>query len=285
MRWQYTTVVVGVAGLHYVATAIAAHAAVPVYLPFRETVIVQLAAAAANRITPAGLGASGVNARYFSRRGLRASAAIGAVTVLSILGAVADLLVLVVVIVAGRWIGLQGASGELGVLMSHLAQLGSVLASPWLWVVMAILSLAVLWCLTRRRERRTRRWADFWIAIGQLLREPKRLTTLLMASGCTALVLAVAFAASAAMVPGPQPRVALGALIVAFMVGAAAGSSVPVPAGLGSTEVALIGVLIALQVPASHAVEQVLVFRLITFWAPAVVGVLATRYLHKRRAI
>jgi uncharacterized protein (TIRG00374 family) len=69
------------------------------------------------------------------------------------------------------------------------------------------------------------------------------------------------------------------------MIGAAAGSSVPVPAGLGSTEAALIGVLMAAHVPAGHAMQQVLIFRLITFWAPAIVGVFTTRYLYRRRAI
>ena len=69
------------------------------------------------------------------------------------------------------------------------------------------------------------------------------------------------------------------------MIGAAAGTAVPVPAGLGSTEAALIGVLMTAHVPAANAVRQVLIFRLITFWAPAIVGVLASRYLYRRRAI
>ena len=34
-----------------------------------------------------------------------------------------------------------------------------------------------------------------------------------------------------------------------------------------------------------HAIEVVLLFRLITFWAPAAFGVLATRRLYKRKAI
>jgi uncharacterized membrane protein YbhN (UPF0104 family) len=69
------------------------------------------------------------------------------------------------------------------------------------------------------------------------------------------------------------------------MIGAAAGSAVPVPAGLGSTETALAAILIEVQVPASHAVEEVLIFRVLTFWLPAAVGVLATRRLNRRRAL
>jgi uncharacterized membrane protein YbhN (UPF0104 family) len=69
------------------------------------------------------------------------------------------------------------------------------------------------------------------------------------------------------------------------MLGSAAGSAVPVPAGLGSTEAALIAVLISVHVPAPHAVEEVLIFRLLTFWTPAAVGILATHTLRRRRAI
>jgi uncharacterized membrane protein YbhN (UPF0104 family) len=118
-----------------------------------------------------------------------------------------------------------------------------------------------------------------------LLRRPSSLATLLTASGATTLILAFAFVASTAMVPGPRPAASLGALLIAFMVGAAAGSAVPVPAGIGSTETALAAVLIAMHVPAGHAIQEVLIFRVLTFWLPAIVGVLATRRLNRRHAI
>ena len=92
-------------------------------------------------------------------------------------------------------------------------------------------------------------------------------------------------AASTAMVPGPRPNESIGALIVAFMIGSAAGNAVPVPAGLGATEAALTGVLVAAAVPAAHAIEIVLLFRLITFWAPAAVGILTAAALRRRGAI
>ncbi len=43
--------------------------------------------------------------------------------------------------------------------------------------------------------------------------------------------------------------------------------------------------LTGLPVPVTHAIEVVLLFRLITFWAPAAFGVLATRRLYKRKAL
>jgi uncharacterized membrane protein YbhN (UPF0104 family) len=286
MRWQFVCVVVALAALHYVATAIAARAAAGIPLPLGETLLVQLAAAAANRLTPAGIGASAVNVRYFTRRGLRLPLALGAVSALSVLGAVADLIVLSILVLGGGWLGLSGGPQEIQLLASHTAHLVAPLGSPWLWsaVIAIATGLTLIW-IRSRRAGRTRRWQQFWTPIGRLLRHPSSLATLLIASGATTFILGFAFIASTAMVPGPRPHASLGALLIGFMIGAAAGSAVPVPAGLGSTETALAAILIEVHVPASHAVEDVLIFRVLTFWLPAAVGVLATRRLNRRRAL
>jgi uncharacterized membrane protein YbhN (UPF0104 family) len=220
LRWQYAAVVVVLAGLHYLATALAAKAAAGLPLRLGETVLVQLSAAAANRITPAGLGGSALTARFFARRGMDATAAIGAVSALAVLGALADLIVVCGLVLAGAWLGIGGGSSELNLLYTHMRHL-----------------------------------------------------------------LGIAFVASTAMVPGTHPSVPFAGLLVAFMIGAAAGSAVPVPAGLGSTEAALVAVLMSAKVPASHAVEVVMIYRLITFWAPAVVGVFASRRLYRLAAL
>ncbi len=99
------------------------------------------------------------------------------------------------------------------------------------------------------------------------------------------MILAFAFAASVAMVPGPLPKAGLGALVIAFMLGTAAGTAIPLPAGLGSTEAALIAVLVSVHVPAAAAVQQVLIFRIITFWLPAGIGVFATHHLRRQAAL
>jgi uncharacterized membrane protein YbhN (UPF0104 family) len=284
LRWPFAAVVLALAGAHYVATAIAARASVGAPLRLRETVLVQLAAAAANRLTPAGLGGSAVNARFFSRRGIDHRAAIGAV--------VADLLVLSLLVFGGRLLDLGGGPHEVGLLGSKLAGLATPFRSPWLWSIAALGFVAglVTWLIVRHRHRRrdrlsTTRWRRYFDPIKGLSHQPRRLAVLLAASGCTTLVLAFAFTASVAMVPGPQPQISTGGLLVAFMAGAAAGNAVPTPAGIGSAEVAFVGVLVAAHVPAGHALEVVIIFRLITFWLPAVVGVLATRHLRRTAAI
>ncbi|MFC7563413.1 lysylphosphatidylglycerol synthase domain-containing protein [Actinomadura namibiensis] len=69
--------------------------------------------------------------------------------------------------------------------------------------------------------------------------------------------------------------------LTAYLVGAAAAAAVPSPGGVGSTEAALTGALIALGVTAAPALQTVLLFRAITFWAPVPIGLLTSRTLRR----
>jgi uncharacterized membrane protein YbhN (UPF0104 family) len=287
LRWQFGAIVVVLAAAHYFAAAVAARAAVPRHLPYGETFLVQLSAAAANRLTPAGIGGSALLARYYMRRaGLAVASAAGAVVALSVLGGFADAVVLAVVLVAGQSLGLGGGTHELGLLLSQVRGTLGPMRSPWLWAAVGGLVVASVGIWFTRHRDRIAEWVLGLVRPAvRLMRRPRALFALLGASGSTTLILALAFAASTAMVPGPRPNESIGALIVAFMLGSAAGNAVPVPAGLGATEAALTGVLVAAAVPAAHAIEIVLLFRLITFWAPAAVGILTAAALRRRGAI
>jgi uncharacterized membrane protein YbhN (UPF0104 family) len=170
-----------------------------------------------------------------------------------------------------------------------MSTLGHALNSavlPWIEIGLPLaVGAAVGARIARRRTGFERRSNQFWRPIAGLLRRPAALLTLVAASGLTTLILGFAFAASTAMVPGARPTIALGGLLVAFMLAAAAGNSVPVPAGLGTTEAALIAVLVTAHVPADHAVQVVVIYRLLTFWLPAFFGLLALRHLRRHHAI
>jgi uncharacterized membrane protein YbhN (UPF0104 family) len=286
LRWQYGAVVIALAALHYFASALAARAAAGSSLPYGETFLVALSAAAANRITPAGIGGSALTGRYFVRRGgLSAVGAAGSVVAMTVLGAVADFATLLVIVLVGGWVGLAGGASEIGVIVSGVRSALGPARSPWLWLVVAIVGAGLTGSLLSRHRVRLRRWiASFVAPVRVLVRTPSALATLLLASASTTLILSVAFVATTAMVPGPQPATTAGALIVAFMLGSAAGNLVPVPAGLGATEAALVAVLVAARVPVANALEDVLIFRLITFWLPAAAGVPVAALLRRRGA-
>jgi uncharacterized membrane protein YbhN (UPF0104 family) len=102
-------------------------------------------------------------------------------------------------------------------------------------------------------------------------------------SAGTTLVLGVAFAVCTVAVSGTTRDA--GAFLVAYLVGAGAAAAVPIPAGLGSTEAALVAALVAAHINTSAAVQAVLIFRLVTFWAPVPLGILAAHTLRRRRAL
>jgi uncharacterized membrane protein YbhN (UPF0104 family) len=98
-------------------------------------------------------------------------------------------------------------------------------------------------------------------------------------------VLAVGFVISA-LAAGGVPSVDRALMIFStYLVVSAVASAVPLPAAAGSTEAALLGVLLADGVPAEHALPAVLLFRAVTFWAPAPIGVLAAGVLRRRRIL
>lgn len=287
LSWAPLALVIGLAVLHYVAAAAAARAAACVKTPFGETMLVQLSASTANRLTPAGVGGSAVIARYFARRaGLAASAAIGAVAALTVLGGLADLGAFVALALGGRFVGLGGGPAEVRSLFRKIDAMLKTSQSPWVLIGAALVGATIVAVVWRRRHGRPdARISGFLAPLGLLARRPLSLLTLLGASAGTTLILAFAFAATTSALPGHRPDVSVGGLVIGFMVGAAASNSVPIPAGLGATETALIGVLVAADVPTAEAFDEVMIFRLITFWLPALLGIVAARRLRNAGAL
>ena len=291
--WLFIPVVAGLAGLHYLLAGTALRAAAGTRLGRWETTLVQLAAAAANRVVPAGLGAAAVNVRYLCRRGLTPAPAAGAVGAVGVLGALADGLLLLVVLLIGAWIGFSGGAHELSAVGTGLWRLvdriGQLPRPAQAGLALAV--VAIVGCfrsLQRARGRSHAAAAAKSIADAArhalaLRSRPGDLIVLMASSAGTTLVLGVAFAVCTVGVSGATRDA--GALVVAYLVGAAAAAALPVPAGLGSTEATLVAALVAAHIRTADAVQAVLIFRLVTFWAPVPLGILAVRTLRKRRAL
>ena len=125
---------------------------------------------------------------------------------------------------------------------------------------------------------------SLWSLFRELARQPRRLLGLLAASASTTLLLAVGFALTAELAPVPA-SVSFGSLLVGYLIGGAVSSVVPTPAGVGATEAALVGVLLAGGMPLASALSCVLLFRVVTFWAPALLGLLAAKRLRRLRIL
>ncbi|MDQ1752870.1 MAG: hypothetical protein QOE71_3926 [Pseudonocardiales bacterium] len=111
-----------------------------------------------------------MTARFLSRRGLRPRSAVGAVTALAVLGAVADFLVVVLRVLLGRWVELSGSDHELVQLTSTLGQAVTSPLLPWLEIgLLLALGAFIVMRVARRRTGRERRSSPFWVPMVGLL--------------------------------------------------------------------------------------------------------------------
>ncbi len=283
---------IAVSALHYVAAAAAARAAAGVPLPFGELVATQFAASAANRLTPAGLGGAALTGRYFNRRGqLDATQAAAAVSTLALLGGAADVLALAAVVALGTVAGLAGASAEGPLLVGKAVALLPAPAGWWLWAAgVAGLAILAAACVSHRRVAAIVRCTvdalrQYRASVAALARQPGRLATLMAASASTTLLLAAGFASAATLGAAGLAASSFCTLMIGYMIAAAAGSALPTPGGIGTVDAALVAVLVAAHMPLASALTTVLAFRVVTFWAPAAVGLYVARALRRSGAL
>jgi len=114
------------------------------------------------------------------------------------------------------------------------------------------------------------------------VQDPKRLG---MAMGGN-VILTVGYGLSLwACVQALGVDIPLGTALLVYLSGNAVGSIVPTPGGLGAVEAAMVAGLTAAGVAGAVAVPAVLLFRVITFWAPIPLGWLALSSLQKRNLV
>lgn len=272
-------VVATLAAAHYLLAAVALRAGSGTTASYRSTTAAQLAAASVNRIVPGGVGGAAVNVRFLRRSGLTPADALTALLGLGAVGAVADFLFAAGVISVGPVLGVTGGAHEISVLGSHGLRAGR--HAPWAALLVAAAGIAtVVVVRSRRRSSGSARASDGPPSLRQLAAHPRRWLLALPASAGTTAVLAVGFALSVRALAGTSHGLPpFGALLAVYLVAAAAGSAVPLPAFLGTTEAALVGALVVSGVAAHTALVATLLFRLVAFWAPAPLGVYAARRL------
>ena len=278
--WPLIVAAVAAAATSYLCSAAALSAAAGRRLPLGRTVLVQLAAAAANRFTPGGIGGVAVNGRHLTAQGMsagEASAAITLTAVTHVVVAIAGFLAFAPAVTRLAWV--RSLSGLRG----------------WglLWVFVAVLTVVVLAGLgiralvgRRPRHRRGRVaafLADGLAALATAGRHPWRLGALLLTTAAVKVgnLVALLFAMCAFDGDIPDWRVA-----TVYLVGVPAAEAVPTPGGLGTVDAVLVAGLTGVGGgTAAAVVAAVVVFRLLTFWAPIVPGAIASGVLRRRYAL
>jgi uncharacterized membrane protein YbhN (UPF0104 family) len=229
----------------------------------------QLAASFATLVSPPTLGALGVNIRYLQKSGVHPALAAASIGVSQVMAFVMHLLLV---------LGLGIIAGS--------EQKEEISAPPiWAVVVAVIILIALIgvffipW---------TRKWAQQRVRpilsqIGPrlltLAQTPSKLATgiggflILNLGYCLCLLACVRAFDGGGEWAG---------ICVVYLVGATVGQVAPTPGGLGAVETALTVGLVGVGVEAGIALSSVLLFRILTFWLPAVPGWFSFNNLLKR---
>jgi uncharacterized membrane protein YbhN (UPF0104 family) len=289
IRWGFLPLIAALTTVYYLASALGVRAAAEGVSDRRlglwEVTGAQFAGAAANRLAPSGLGSAAVTCRYLTRRGLPVCEATAAMAAAGLMRGVTKLGLVAVAV--GVWNAVADPAMP-ALRVDRMIGRHSGLVVPVVSAVGggAVLLALIVYCWPGGRARTWARTAVAGVggSLRHLLRRPRCLVQTLVASTGAHATLAVAFAVSLLAVPGTDPRT-FGVLLAVYLVGATAGAAIPTPAGVGSTEAALITALAAAHVSTGQAAEGVLLFRAMTFWAPVPVGILSTRRLRRMHAL
>ena len=253
----------------YVFAAISFQGAVADRLPFAANLRVQVAAAFAGLVGPAGAGGFALTGRFLQRAGVKPAEAGASVAVNAIGGfAVHAALTLGFVLWAG--------SSEVEGFSLPDSQTILILVAG----VLALLGVLAAIGPVRRRVVRPA-IAQIRTGLGQIgrvFRSPGRVAALFGGSAGLSIAYVIAIATSVEAFGGGLDLAQIGA---AYLVAVAIATLAPTPGGLGALESALIAGLTGFGLGAGAAVSATLAFRLATFWLPILPGWLAFGWMQR----
>jgi undecaprenyl-diphosphatase len=250
----------------YVLSTVSLRAAVSTALPIRRTILGQLAAAFANRVTVAGAGGVAVNIRYLERHECSRTASVTALASQW----VARLAVHTAALLAAA--SLAGGSARIWPSPPDVDDQRVVIGLAVAFVAVALLARwKVPWC--------TRAWAsvcEVAVLAGQTIRDTRRFITLLACAGGSALASVVGLWMCLHAV-GVHPSVMTVAVV--YFSASAVAAVIPAPGGMGAMEAALAASLTTFGLPPAPALTGVLIFRFIGYSISLIGGGLAYRSL------
>jgi glycosyltransferase 2 family protein len=268
--WRWAALALVLSAVTYLGAAWSLSGYVPGRLKFRPLVLAQLAGSFVTLVTPAAVGGAALNIRYLQRRKIPAAVAAASVGLSQVVAFVLHLLLLVV------FAAITGSQAH------------SLQPPTWVYFVIAALIIIVLTVVAipaGRRLLRARLAPVLSQVVPRLLavmQQPRKLAEgiggALLLTGAYILCLDACIRALGGSIP-------LASAAVVYLTGAALGSAVPTPGGLGAVEAALSAGLTAAGLPGAIAVSAVLLFRTLTFWLPIPVGWGAFNYLERHEYI
>ena len=257
-QWWWIAAAVGFSLLTYFGSAWSLSGFVPEKLRLTRTLMAQIAGDFATLVSPPTLGSIAINVRYLQKSGLHPALAAASVGVSGVMTFVVHILLL---------LGFGVAAGTAADFTFDPPRAAVIIVAG-----IAVLALALL-AVPRVRKEITRRVRPLIReVIPRLVTVAQRPAKLVEGIGGILLLnlsyIAVLFACVEAF--GGSMSIALVAVV--YLAGATIGQAAPTPGGLGAVEAALSAGLTAAGLDAPTAVSAVLLYRLVTFWAPTIPG-------------
>jgi uncharacterized membrane protein YbhN (UPF0104 family) len=224
----------------------------PQPLRFWRTAAVQTGGLGINRLLPAGTGALGVAYLYLRANMVGKLQAATVVATNNLFGFVGHAILLLMAIVANPQVFDHFQSIDLGKFGAWLALAGGLAA---------IFAIAVVLIRSTKSSLPT--------TVRPLFKRPTRLLAALLFSMVITLCYAAAVIFAGAAL-GYHLSVAAALIVLSF--GVAAASAVPIPGGIGAAEAGIFAGMHAYGATVQDALAVALLYRVMTFWLPLIVG-------------
>lgn len=238
-------------------------------LSLGRTALTQLSAVCANRVTPAGLGAMGVNVRYLEEDGATRAEALAAIGLSGVVTFFVRMTMAIVVVV------LVGHAG--------IGTVVHVSPAPILFAVAAVAAVVVVGAfVVRRRRDLCDAGRGAWSSVSGVRRCPTRTVGLLIGSVGTTVGHALSFVTAA---EACGVRLSTSSLLIVYVGGSAVSAAAPSAAGLGSVEAALVAGLTGFGADPAAAMAAALTYRLVTYWMPIGPSLLALWWTRSTRPV
>jgi glycosyltransferase 2 family protein len=267
--WTYLPWIIALAIAGYGGGALSLMGAVPLRLPFLQTVQVMFAQSFLNRFTPANAGGMALRARYLQQNGIDLTLSAASVGLTS---AASGVMQVVLLIVFATW---AGSSDDIGFSTPDATTIAGLL--------LGVLVIAGgLYLLPWGRRFFGKLLGSLWKAAKELLalaKDPVKVVQLFGGATIGKVTTILAFVLSVRAFGVDD--ISFAVLGLAYMTANTVASAAPTPGGLGAIEAALVAVLTGLGVDSATALSIVLVFRLVTYWMPVLPSWLFLRHLRR----
>jgi uncharacterized membrane protein YbhN (UPF0104 family) len=232
--------------------------------------MVQTSSLFVNKVLPSGSGALGLSYLYLRSNKVDKLSAASLVALNNIIGFLGHATLLLIVLVVDR----RDVEVPDFKLPEHLG--------VWVIGVLCVVLLAIMVFGLRRKKGQKKKWSSQLRRTLRSLKNPKRA---LGALGTSMLLTLCYVACLAIAAHGLNVQLSFPTVLIALSVSVFATSVIPSPGGIGASEAGMFVALRAYDIAAGPTLAVAILYRVMTFWLPMILGVLAYLAVEKNKLV